>query len=99
MKVHWTETALSHLDAIHAYISGDSPQYARKMIDRLTRRSQQIALFPRSGRLVPEYEVETIRELIEGPFRLIYRIQPERIDVLAVVHEARSTIGITTDEQ
>ena len=48
MSVHWTDTAQAHLDAIHAYIAQDSPEYALRTIDRLTRRSQQIAdsLFP-----------------------------------------------------
>jgi toxin ParE1/3/4 len=40
MKVHWTNTAEGHLDAIYAYITLDSPEYAKRMIDRLTRRSQ-----------------------------------------------------------
>jgi toxin ParE1/3/4 len=46
MKVHWTDTAEGHLDAIYTYIALDSPEYAKQMIDRLTRRSQQIADFP-----------------------------------------------------
>lgn len=67
MKVQWTETAEKHLDAIHAYIALDSPEYARHMVDRLTRRSKQIAVFPKSGRKVPEYEHDNIREVIEKP--------------------------------
>jgi len=54
MKVHWTDTAEDHLDAIYAFIAKDSPEYALRMVDRLTRRSQQIADFPLSGRKVPE---------------------------------------------
>ena len=46
MKVHWTNTAEGHLDAIYTYIALDSPEYAKRMIDCLTRRSQQIAAFP-----------------------------------------------------
>jgi plasmid stabilization system protein ParE len=66
MKVHWTDTAQAHLDAIYAYIAQDSPPYAMRMVDRLTRRSQQIADFPLSGRKVSEYETDQIREVIEG---------------------------------
>ena len=54
MTVHWTDTAQDHLDAIYAYIAQDSPEYALRMVDRLTRRSQQIADAPLSGRRVPE---------------------------------------------
>ena len=88
MKVHWTDTAEKHLDAIYSYIAQDSPEYARRMVDRLTRRSQQIAEFPLSGRKVPEFDVDQIREVIEDPFRIIYHIKEDQIDVLAVIHGA-----------
>jgi plasmid stabilization system protein ParE len=93
MKVHWTDTAERHLDAIYAYIAQDSPEYARRMVDRLTRRSQQIAEFPFSGRRVPEYDVDQIREVIEGSFRIIYYIKADQIDVLAVIHGAMDVLG------
>lgn len=89
MKVHWTDTALEHLSAIHAYVSKNSPTYAQRVVDRLTRRSQQIADFPLSGRTLREFDMAQIREVIEGPFRIIYYIKPDQIDVLAVIHAAR----------
>lgn len=93
MKVHWTDTAERHLDAIYAYIAQDSPEYARRMVDRLTRRSQQISEFPFSGCRVPEYDVDQIREVIEGSFRIIYYIKADQIDVLAVIHGAMDVLG------
>ncbi|MGM0681263.1 MAG: type II toxin-antitoxin system RelE/ParE family toxin [Thermodesulfobacteriota bacterium] len=92
MKVHWTDTAEEHLDAIYAYIALDSPEYARRMVDRITRRSQQIADLPLSGRKVPEYDLDQIREVIEGPYRIIYHIKPDQIDVVAVIHGAKDTL-------
>ena len=59
------------------------------MVERLTKRCAQFADFPMSGRTVPEYYTKDIRELIEKPYRIIYRIKPDQIDVLAVVHGAR----------
>jgi toxin ParE1/3/4 len=95
MNVHWTDTALAHLDAIYRYIARDSSAYAKRMVDRLTRRSQQIAEFPLSGRMVPEYEMTQIREVVEGPYRIIYHIEPDQIDVLAVLHGAQNIVGRT----
>ena len=92
MKVHWTDTAEGHLDALYAYIARDSPEYAKRMVDRLTRRSQQIADFPFSGRRVPEYDIDQIREVIEGPYRIIYHIKSDQIDVLAVIHGAMNVL-------
>ncbi|MCD6584189.1 MAG: type II toxin-antitoxin system RelE/ParE family toxin [Desulfobacteraceae bacterium] len=88
MKVYWTETAIGHLANIYEYIGLNSQTYARRMVDRITRRSEQIADHPLSGRKVPEYDAEDIRELIEKPYRLIYRIKPDQIDILAVIHGA-----------
>ncbi len=76
MKVHWTENAIKHLTAIHEYIAQ-------------TRRSEQIATFPLSGRMVPEYDTEDIREVIEKPYRVIYRIKMEQIEVIAVMHSSQ----------
>jgi len=92
MNVHWTETAEGHLDAIYAYIAQDSPEYALRMVDRITRRSQQIATFPLSGRSVPEYEIEEVREVIEAPYRIIYYIYSDQIDILAVLHGAQNIL-------
>ncbi len=92
MNVHWTETAQGPLDAIHAYIARNSAEYALRMVDRLTRRSQQIAATTLSGRRVPEYDLDQIRELIEGPYRIIYHIKPDQIDVIAVIHGARNVL-------
>jgi plasmid stabilization system protein ParE len=97
VKVFWTEAALSQLQAIHDYISHTSPEYALRMIDRLTKRSVQIARFPYSGRIVPEYEVNEVREVLEWPYRIIYLINAEQliVEVLAVIHGARSHPGIS----
>jgi toxin ParE1/3/4 len=92
MKVHWTSTAQAHLDSIYRYIAQDSSEYAKRMVDRLTRRSQQIAEQPLSGRRVPEYDLDQIREVIEWPYRIIYHIKPDQIDVVAVLHGARNIL-------
>ena len=65
-------------------------KYALKTVDTLTRRSIQILEFPWSGRKVPEFEEESIREIIEYPYRLIYKIKENQIDVLSVVHGSRN---------
>jgi len=75
MRVLWTENAIDHLANIYEYIAINSPTYARRMIDRITRRSEQIAEYALSGRKVPEFDAEDIREIIEKPYRIIYRIR------------------------
>ena len=89
MKVVWTDTAKRNLRTIYDYIAQDSPVYARQIVDRLTSRSKQIRAFPLSGRVVPEFAVDEIRELFERPYRIIYYIRPDSIEVIAVVHMSR----------
>lgn len=92
MKVHWTATAEAHLDAIYQYIAQTSEIYALRTVDRITKRSQQIAEFPLSGRKVPEYDLDQIREVFSGSYRVIYYIKLDRIDVVAVIHGAMNRL-------
>lgn len=85
---------MAHLEAIRDYVAQTSPEYARRIVDNLTRRSIQIAAFPFSGRVVPEYELSSVRELMEGNYRLIYLVNDEKdvVEVLAVIHGARARL-------
>ncbi len=69
MKVLWTDSALAQLQAIHDYLAQTSPEYALRIIDLLTKRSIQIAQCPFSGRMVSEYQLNEVGEVIEGPYR------------------------------
>jgi addiction module RelE/StbE family toxin len=89
MKVEWTLNAIEHLANIYEHIATNSPFYAKRMVDEIISRSEQIAEHPLSGRMVPEYDDADIRELIEPPYRIIYRIKTNQVDVLAVIHGAR----------
>ena len=80
---------MAHLLAIYDQIANDSEMYALQLADRLTKRSEQIGAFPLSGRAVPEYQSQDIREVIEGPYRIIYTVNPDHVDVLALIHGHR----------
>ncbi|MDF5735043.1 MULTISPECIES: type II toxin-antitoxin system RelE/ParE family toxin [unclassified Nostoc] len=94
MKVFWTETAVNHLSSIYTYIFQNSPHYPQRLVERLTQRSEQIAQFPLSGRIIPEFETKQIREVIEGSYRIIYYIKSDQIDVLAVLHGSQQIESI-----
>jgi toxin ParE1/3/4 len=90
MTVEWTANAIRQLNGIYEYISRDSEFYASRMVDRLTSRSIQIQEQAFSGEMVPEFGDATIREVIEGPYRLIYQTGVSTLYVLAVIHGART---------
>ncbi len=89
MNVAWTRVAQGHLRAIHDYIAADSVRHALRVVDSITRRTESLKSLPRLGAEVPEYGDETIRELLFRSYRIVYRLLPERIDILAVIHGAR----------
>jgi len=85
-SVHWSASARQHVLAIAQYIARSSPVYAERWSDHVLQRTDQLVHFPESGRLVPEARQPDIRELLEGPYRIIYQVRPSRVDILAVVH-------------
>lgn len=89
MNVHWTEAGLTDLRGVETSIGRHSAQYARSMVERIFARTELLADHPRLGAMVPEYDDESLREVLEDPYRIIYRILEEQIDVVAVVHAAR----------
>jgi toxin ParE1/3/4 len=84
--LRWTEHAVAQLESIAEYVSLSSPVYAEQLLDRIARRLDQAREFPESGRVVPEFARSEIRELIAGPYRLVYRVHPDTIEVLSVLH-------------
>ena len=89
VKIIWTDFAIEDLRLIHDYISKDSKRYADRFLDKLLERVDQLESFPKSGRVVPEFNIDTIRELIEGNYRIVYKISPTQIAIVRVHHAAR----------
>ena len=86
LELRWTEHAVNQLGAIAEYIALVSPVYADQTIDRIVARLRQTQEFPESGRRVAEAPTLELRELIELPYRLIYRATADTVVVIAIVH-------------
>ena len=87
--VVWTERALGHLDAISDYIARDSPRLAQLFVRRVFDATTLLADFPRSGRRVPEFNRDDLREILIQSYRIIYRVTGGSVEVIAVRHAAR----------
>ena len=88
-QISWTKRSLKDLKAINDYISLDSTFYASRFISKLIARIDQLMEFPESGRMVPEKNILEIRELIEGNYRIFYRLGKGKITILRVHNAAR----------
>ncbi len=91
--VEWATTARDDLDAIAAWIANDSAINALTAVERIEARAASLATLPSRGRIVPElraHGVLNLQELIEKPWRIIYRIDGHRVLVLSVLDSRRS---------
>lgn len=89
MKLQWSQRALSDVSHLRDYISQDSPFYARQFIERLLKRIEALPAFPQMGRSVPEAERDDVRELIYQGYRIIYRLDAEKVIIVTVMHGSR----------
>lgn len=89
MRIHWTPEAKAQLAGIHSYIAQESPLVAKQVIQRIASRCEQIADLPRSGHKIRDFNRDDIHEIFSRPYRIIYRIKSEQIDILTVMHYRR----------
>lgn len=89
VKLIWTELAVEYLKTIHEFIAQDSGVYADRLIEKIISRVDQVSNYPLSGRIVPEFNKEFLRELIEGNYRIIYLVNSDFIAVTRMHHAAR----------
>jgi plasmid stabilization system protein ParE len=87
VKVLWTDSAIAQLQAIHDYVAQTSSDYAVAIVDRLTRRSIQIAAFPNPVEWCPSTSGRKFVKLSKDG--IIYLIEVAQVQVLAVIHGAR----------
>lgn len=89
MKIQWTEPAVSDMETVTDYIAKDSKFYALRFVERVFELLERISVFPNAGRIVPEAEDDSIREIFFYSYRIMYRIKDEKILVLTIIHGAR----------
>ena len=88
--VKWTDHALAQLRHIHNYIAQDSPFYAKRVSEALVHKTLELDELPRRGRIVPELNDKTVRELSLYSYRVLYEIKASHIEILAVIHKRRN---------
>lgn len=88
-ELRWTPQAADDLEAITNFIALDSVHYASLVAMEIVRRIDALAAFPLSGRTVPELNNPSIREILVGNYRVIYRLRDEQVELLTIWHGAR----------
>ena len=89
-RVAWSAEARADLRRIAEFVAQDSPTYASTIVDVVLARVARLAEFPRMGRVVPELEDESFRELLVYSYRVMYRVDADSVIIAAVIHAKRS---------
>jgi len=93
MRVDWSNLARDDLDDLVRYISRDSTFYAHRFGEKVVLATRRLGSFPESGRTIPEAEDKTLREIIVQGYRVMYRLETDRVLILAVMHGSRDLAG------
>jgi plasmid stabilization system protein ParE len=93
MKILWTEHATACLVEIEDYIALEDPVTAQRWVAQLIQRTRVLADHPHAGRKLPEMPKGPLRELIEGNYRIVYRVTAETVEVLTVFERHRLLRG------
>ncbi len=88
-RVTWAPQAIQDVEAIRAHIARDSAHYADLAVERIVAAVERLNDNPRSGRVVPELGDESIREVIHGNYRIVYRLRHDVVEIATVFHGAR----------
>ncbi|OPX96069.1 MAG: Plasmid stabilization system protein [Syntrophorhabdus sp. PtaB.Bin006] len=95
--VAWSDTAERDLLAIVEYIADDSVSRAYSIFKEIKAKAATLHPFPERDHVVPELQEHGIiqyRELITGPWRIIYRVSEKHVYVLSVIDSRRSVEDI-----
>lgn len=87
--LRFSRTALAQLTKALKYIADENPAASLALADEIERALRRVQRLPLSGRLVPELEAADRREVLISPLRILYRVTPDEIRVLGVVHQRR----------
>ncbi|MCC5942208.1 MAG: type II toxin-antitoxin system RelE/ParE family toxin [Balneolaceae bacterium] len=91
MHIRWKSQAIKDLEAIEEYYLAVAPEFADILTDEILLKTRRLLHSPQSGRIVPEIDDPSIREILVYSYRIIYHYSAgeSNIEILTVYHSAR----------
>jgi toxin ParE1/3/4 len=89
-RLTFAASALADLQGIRQwYADQQVPHVGERLVREVVTAVEQLPRLPELGRVVPEFGVAHLRELIHPPFRIVYRLDDERVRVVRVWRSER----------
>jgi toxin ParE1/3/4 len=88
--ITFTASAVNDLDDIRSWYADQRvPAVGDKLLREIVSQVERLGAFPESGRVVPEFGIANLREIICSPFRIIYRLDESKVRVVRVWRSER----------
>jgi plasmid stabilization system protein ParE len=89
-KISFATSAVSDLeDALAWYRTREVPEVGERLVREVVAAVERLAAFPESGRVVPEFGAPHLREIIHPPFRIVYRLDQDRVRIVRIWRSER----------
>ncbi len=89
-EIIWSARALTDIDEIANFIAKDSLQYAEEQAKQFFEKAKLLEIHPLFGRVTPELEISSIRQILCGHFRIIYEIiNKDQVGIITIHHQSR----------
>jgi toxin ParE1/3/4 len=88
--ITFADSAFDDLEAIRAWYKYQQvPDVGNRLLKEIISQAERLADFPESGRVVPEFNIENLREIIHAPFRIVYRLNGNKVKIVRVWRSER----------
>lgn len=88
--VTFAESAVVDLEEIRNwYVEQMVPEVGERLLREILAQVERLAEFPETGRIVPEFGLVSLREVIHPPFRIVYRLGDNRVRIVQVWRNER----------
>jgi plasmid stabilization system protein ParE len=99
IAISFAESALHDLEEIKIwYTEQEVPEVGERLVAELFQRVEILIDHPDIGRVVPEFGQSFLREIIQPPFRIVYRRDTERIQVIRIWRSER-LLRLSSEDQ
>jgi toxin ParE1/3/4 len=96
-SVVWVDSAKNELFEIVEFIASENQNTAKNVYKNIKKKAASLSSFPYKGRVVPEfhqYNISLYREIIESPWRIIYRIHDKNVVIMSILDGRRDVEDI-----
>ncbi len=88
-EIVWSVRESNDVRTIYQYIAMDSKFFANKWLEKIAARINMLPAQPNIGRIIPERNDQNLREIIDGNYRIMYRVSKKQIIIYRIIHSAR----------